>query len=56
MQHNTALYDILNHHILGCFRYVDEVLTVYDASLADIHVVLNRFNTATSSLHSIIEK
>jgi hypothetical protein len=53
----TALYNILIHYnILGYFRYVDDILIVYDTSLTDIDSVLNSFNTAASPLQFTIEK
>jgi hypothetical protein len=56
MKH-TTLYDILiHHHIFGYFRYVDDILILYDASLTEIDAALTRFNTATSPLQFIIEK
>jgi hypothetical protein len=54
---HTALFDILIHcNILGYFRYVDDVLIVYNTSLTDIDTVLNSFNTAASPLQFTIEK
>jgi hypothetical protein len=56
MEH-TKLVDILiQHQILGNFRYVDDVLLVYDATLTDIHTVLNNFNDATSPLQFTLEE
>jgi hypothetical protein len=55
MEH-TALYDILTQNqVLGYFRYVDDILLVYDAPSTNIDTVLNQFNTATSPLQFIIE-
>jgi hypothetical protein len=56
MEH-TKLVDILTQHqILGYFRYVDDVLLVHDATLTDIHTVLNNFNDATSPLQFTLEE
>ena len=54
---NTILYDILiKHIIIGYFRYVDEILTVYNEEHTDIHRVLHLFNTAALTLSFTIEK
>jgi hypothetical protein len=54
---HTALYDILIHNcILGYFRYVDDILLIYDIEKTDIHTVLNSFNNATANLKFTIEE
>ena len=51
----TKLFVILiRHHIIGYFRYVDDILLVYDSSVTNIHV-LDQFNDATSTLTFTIE-
>jgi hypothetical protein len=54
---HALLYDVLiQNHILGYFCYVDCVLIVYDATLTNIHTVLNIFNTAAAPLQFTIEE
>jgi hypothetical protein len=54
---HTLLFDILiENHTLGYFRYVDDVLIVYGATLTNIHTVLNCFNNVTSPLQFTIEE
>jgi hypothetical protein len=54
---HTVLIDILlRNQILGYFRYVDDVLLVYDATLTNIHTVLDYFNKATAPLPFTIEE
>ena len=51
------IYDILTkHNILGYFRYVDDVLLVYDSTVTDILEVLNDFNKATQPMYFTIER
>ena len=48
---DTKLLAILTrHHILGYFRYVDDILIVYDSSGTGIHTVLDQFNETTPTL------
>jgi hypothetical protein len=54
---HTEIIDILTRNqILGYFRYVDDVLLVYDTTLTDIHTVLDSFNKATAPLQFTIEE
>ena len=42
---NTAIYDILiNNHIIGYFRYVDDSLIIYNKTTTNIYDVFNTFN------------
>ena len=59
---NTRIYDILlRHQIMGYFRYVDDILIVYDNnnnnnnSNTDTHKVLEQFNSITPILTFTIE-
>jgi len=48
---HTQLFDILiRHHILGYFRYVDDILVIYNASTTNIQTVLDQFNDTTRPL------
>jgi hypothetical protein len=51
------IYDILiQNNIRGYFRYVDDILLIYDVELTDIHTVLNQFNTAAPNLTFTLEE
>jgi hypothetical protein len=51
------IYDILNQNsIQEYFRYVDNLLIIYDTELIEIYSVLNKFNTITPNLKFKIEK
>ena len=52
---NTHIYDILlQHQIIGYFRYIDDILIVYNSN-TDIHKVLNQFNSISPTLTFTIE-
>ena len=53
---NTTLSDILiQHNVLGYFRYVDDILIIYKEDHTDIHHVLNLFNNTTPTLSFTME-
>jgi hypothetical protein len=53
---NKTLVDILvKHKILGYFRYVDDILLVYDITTTDINSVVNHFNSIIPSLKFTLE-
>jgi len=59
LQHleNTKIYDILtNHNIEGYFRYVDDILIVYNESKTDIDCILECFNKLTPKLEFTLER
>jgi hypothetical protein len=50
-QELTKIYNILiQHSILGYFRYVDDILIVFNSELTDIHEVNREFNTLAPSI------
>jgi hypothetical protein len=54
---NTKIFDILTKPgIEGYFRYVDDILLVYNRSLIDIGDVLVSFNGLTPSLRFTLER
>jgi hypothetical protein len=54
---HTALYEILlRHHIIGYYRYVDDLLLVFDARTTNIHDVLLEFNAVTPTLRFTLEE
>jgi hypothetical protein len=59
LQHieHTAIYDILtSNHILGYFRYVDDILIVYNKTNTDIHTVHKEFNRVNNDIQFTIEE
>ena len=46
----------MKHNILGYFRYVDDILIVYDTNTTDIQKVLDDFNDNTHPLSFTLEK
>jgi hypothetical protein len=54
---HTLLINILNNNnILGYFRYVDDILIVYNKKSTNIDMVLEQFNNLTTNLNFTIEK
>ena len=59
LQHleNSKIYDILlNFNIVGYFRYVDDLLTIYSERKTDTEDLLFCFNNITPKLNFTIEK
>jgi hypothetical protein len=59
LQHleNSSIYDILlNSNIIGYFRYVDDLLIVYNENKTDIEDLLHRFNNIAPKLNFTMEK
>jgi hypothetical protein len=53
----TKIADILiQHHIIGYFRYVDNILIIYKHSLTHIQNVLSKFNNLTPNLKFSMEE
>jgi len=53
---NTLIYDVLQKtRIEGYFRYVDDILIVYNENLTDINEIHNRFNSISPDLNFILE-
>lgn len=58
LQHleNQQIYDLLlNHKIEGYFRYVDDILIIYNEDNTNIENLLNHFNNLTPKLKFTIE-
>ena len=54
---NSTIYNILlNYHIKGYFRYVDDILIVYDEEKTNIDTLLDCFNNISPKLKFTIEK
>jgi hypothetical protein len=59
LQHlgSTDIYDLLiDHNIVGYFRYADDILIVYNVSKTNIDHILERFNKITPNLQFTIER
>jgi len=59
LQHleNSEIFNLLTrHNIEGYFRYVDDILIVYNESKTNIDNLLDRFNNITPKLKFTIEK
>ena len=55
IQH-TEMYNILQqHNIIGYFRYVDDILIVYNDKDMNIQNVLEQFNNISPTLNFTIE-
>jgi hypothetical protein len=54
---HTEIYDILKHHnIIGYFRYVDNILMIYNDKDTNIQNILELFNNVSPTLNSTIEQ
>jgi len=59
LQHieRTAIFEILvQNHIVGYFRYVDDILIIYNDSITNIHDVFNAFNNLTPNIKFTMEE
>jgi hypothetical protein len=54
---NTKIFDILKEEkIIGYFRYVDDILIIYNENITDVNQVLKSFNDITPSLTFTLEQ
>jgi len=54
---NTKIFDILKEEkIIGYFRYVDDILIIYNENITDVNQVLKSFNNITPSLTFTLEE
>ena len=53
---HTKIFDILvKHKLVGYFRYVDDVLIIYEETTTNIHEILNMFNNISPTLTFTME-
>jgi hypothetical protein len=53
---NSKIFNLLlNHNVIGYFRYVDDILVVYNEDITNIDI-LRQFNNLTPKLRFTIEK
>jgi hypothetical protein len=55
IEHTLLLNILIQSHILGYFRYVDDILIVYNAETTNIYEVLDKFNNITPSIQYTTE-
>jgi hypothetical protein len=54
---NSTIYNLLlNHDIVGCFRYVDDILIVYGERKTNIDTLLKGFKNLSPKLKFTVEK
>ena len=54
---NSEIFNILTiYQIIGYFRYVHDILIIYNDSLTNIHAVLELFKNISQTLHFTIEQ
>jgi hypothetical protein len=56
LEHTVLSNILIQHDILGYFRYVENILVIYRENHTDIYEVLNLFINATSTLQFTIEQ
>jgi len=56
IEHTTFYTILLQNNNLGYFRYVDDILIVYNDSNTDIDKLLDYFNSAIPTMTFSIEK
>jgi glycyl-tRNA synthetase beta subunit len=54
---NTKIDNLLlSHNVVGYFRYVDDILVVYNEDITNIDILLHQFNNLTVKVKFTIEK
>jgi hypothetical protein len=56
LEHNDIYKTLIKHKILGYFRYVNDILLIYDSTHKDINLMLQEFNNIQPNLQFRIEK
>jgi len=56
LEHTKIIELTMQNNITGYFRYVDDVLMIYDENITDIHEVHTAFNETSPMLKFTIEK
>ena len=55
LEHTKITDIIIQQNIIGYFRYVDDILVVYDQSVTDIHKVHKALNNLTPTVKFTLE-
>jgi hypothetical protein len=56
IEHSHITDILLQNHIIGYFRYVDDILIIYNNSITNIKEMFNLFNNMTPNLKFTMEK
>jgi ribosomal protein S25 len=56
LEHNHVINTLKKHHIIDYYRYVDDILIVYNQDHTNIDDVLNEFNSIHPNIQYTIEK
>jgi hypothetical protein len=55
IEHTNIFAILVNNNIHNYFRYVDDILLLYDVTVTDITTALEQFNNITSNVEFTIE-
>jgi hypothetical protein len=55
LEHNHTYTTLIKHQIIGYFRYVDDILIIYNNSKTHIDAMLMEFNTIHPTINFTIE-
>jgi len=56
LKHTKIIKIIMQHNIIGYFRYVDDILMIYHENSTDIHEVHTAFNDPAPMIKFTMEK
>jgi hypothetical protein len=56
LEHTKTIDILTQHNIMGYFRYVDDILVIYDDDMTDIHEVHKTLNNLTPKIKFTLEK
>jgi len=56
LEHTKIIDILIQHNIIGYFRFVDDILVIYDTNLTNINKIRTIFNTLTPTLKFTLEK
>jgi hypothetical protein len=55
LEHTSIIQILQNHHIIDYYRYVDDILIIYDETLTNIHDTLDKFNSIDHNIQYTVE-
>jgi hypothetical protein len=55
LEHNQVYNLLIKHQIIGYFRYVDDILIIYDKNKTHIDIIMTEFNKIHPTLNFTIE-
>jgi hypothetical protein len=56
LEHNTIIHTLQKHHIIDYYRYVDDILLIYNDNITNIQDTLKDFNKAHPNIQFTIEE